>query len=213
MESPQTNRSEKHSYYYETSDLVIIALFAALGGVSSSVIANIANLFNAIIPGGGQIFAGLHIFWFVIVLLFTNKKVGAIILTGIIKGFIELFMGSPLGIIVVFISVGEAIVFEVVYFFLTSILFLRKFDHIRIAVAAGFATATNVIILLNILLGKGLPYELILLMLIFSFFSGIIFGGYLGLILFQLFQQSGLLDWRKGTKKPHDSSSMQETSE
>jgi len=201
MESSPTNSSQKPSYYYETSDLVIIALFAALGGISSSVIANIANLFNILFPGGGQIFAGFHVFWFVLVFLFTKRKVGTVVLTGIIKGLIELFMGNPLGIIVVIISIGEAIVFEIVYLILTTILSSRKFDHIRISVASGFATAINVIILLNILLGKDVPYEIILSMVIFSFISGIIFGGILGIIFFRLFQQSGLLNWRKEDDK------------
>ncbi len=205
MESSPTNRSQKPSYYYETSDLVIIALFAALGGVSSSIIANIANLFNTIIPGGGQIFAGLHVFWFVLVFLFTKKKKGVVILTGIIKGFIELFMGNPLGIIVVFIAFGEAVVFEIGYFSLTYLPSVQKIDYLKITVAAGFSTAINVIILLNILLGKDVPYEIILLMLSFSFISGIIFGGILGIIFFRLFQQSGLLNWRKEFKKPDGS--------
>jgi ABC-type thiamin/hydroxymethylpyrimidine transport system permease subunit len=69
------------------------------------------------------------------------------------------------------------------------------------------------IIMLNILLGKGLPPQLILIMLVFSFISGIIFGGYLGLLLFQLFQQSGILDWRKEIEKPDDSFSRREPPE
>jgi ABC-type thiamin/hydroxymethylpyrimidine transport system permease subunit len=117
-------------------------------------------------------------------------------LTGIIKGLIELFMGNPLGIIVVLISFGEAVVFEIIIFILRPLI-SQKYDHIRIAFAAGGATSMNMIILFNILLGKGLPTELIFLMLIYSFISGIIFGGYFGLLFFQLFQQSGLLDWRK----------------
>ncbi|MFW9902934.1 MAG: ECF transporter S component [Candidatus Thorarchaeota archaeon] len=195
MSSPE-EKSGFPSYYFETSDLVIISLFAALGGVFSSVIANIANLFNTLVAGGGQLFAGLHVFWFVLVYFLTRRKIGAVILTGIIKGLIELFMGNPLGIIVVLIAIGEAIVFEIVILTLSKLI-TQKYDHIRIVLAAGGSTSTNMIILLYILLGKGLPPELILLMLIFSFFSGIIFGGYLGIIITHVFQQSGLLDWRK----------------
>ena len=213
MDSPPKEKSVSPSYYYETSDLVIIALFAALGGVFSNVIANIANIFNSIVAGGGQLFAGLHVFWFVLVFLFTYRKFGVVIITGIIKGLIELFMGNPLGIIVVFIALGEAVVFEIVYFSLTSLLSTQKIDNLKITIAAGFSTAINVIILLNILLGKDVPNEIILLMLSFSFISGILFGGILGIIFFRLFQQSELLNWRKEFKKPDDSFSSQKTSE
>lgn len=122
-------------------------------------------------------------------------------------------MGNPLGIIVVIISVGEATVFEIVYIVLLPISTSQRFDHIKIVFAAGLATSANMIILLNILLGQGLPLQLILLMLIFSFISGIILGGYLGFIIFQLFQQSGLLDWRKELERPDDSFSRREPPE
>ncbi|MFX0013724.1 MAG: ECF transporter S component [Promethearchaeota archaeon] len=209
MESSQNDNQSSPSYYYETSDLVIIALFAALGGVLSSVIANIANIFNIIVAGGGQLFAGLHVFWFVLVFLFTKRKKGTVILTGIIKGFIELFTGNPLGVVAVIISVGEASVFEIIYLSLSALISSQKFDHIKIVVAAGLGTATNMIILIGILLGKGLPFQLILIMTFFSLISGIFLGGYFGLILFQLFQQSGLLSWRKETIESEDSSSSQ----
>ncbi|MFX0207521.1 MAG: ECF transporter S component [Candidatus Hodarchaeota archaeon] len=196
MESSPEEKLGIPSYYFETSDLVIIALFAALGGVFSSVIANIANLFNTAVTGGGQLFAGLHVFWFVLVYFLTRRKAGAVILAGIIKGLIELFMGNPLGIIVVIIAIGEATVFEIVILILSKLI-TQKYDNVRIVLAAGGATSTNMIILLSILLSKGLPPELILLMLIFSFISGIIFGGYFGIFISHIFQQSGLLDWRK----------------
>ena len=47
MEPVPENNTPKNKpqypYYFETADLVIIALFAALGGISSSIIANIAR--------------------------------------------------------------------------------------------------------------------------------------------------------------------------
>jgi len=203
MESSSDEKTTIPSYYLETSDLIIIALFAALGGVFSNIVANVANLFNSLFAGGGQLFAGLHVFWFVLVYFLTRRKKGAVLLAGIIKGLVELFMGNPLGIIVVLISIGEAIVFEIIILILSPIT-SQRFDHIIIALAAGGATTTNMIILLNILLNQGLPLELILMMLIFSFLSGIIFGGYFGLLFYHLFQQTGLLDWRKGLKEKRD---------
>lgn len=199
MESSPTNNLKKRSYYFETVDLVIIALFAALGGVSSAFIGYIGRLFGTIIGlpvGGGQLFSGLHIFWLVLVFLLTNRKVGAVTLTGIIKGFVELFLASVHGIIVIYIAIGEAIVFEAVILGLTFLFQSKKLHHLTIAIAAGFSAASNVFIQLFTYLGAALPSEWFLLILGFSFFSGVGFGGYFGLALFRLFQKSALLNWR-----------------
>ena len=72
MESSSEEKLVIPQYYFETSDLVIISLFAALGGAFSNVVANIAHIFNRIFVGGGQLFAGLHVFWFVLVYFLIN---------------------------------------------------------------------------------------------------------------------------------------------
>ncbi len=215
MESPAKDKSKKSSYYYDTSDLVIIALFASLGGVFSTFIGYLANLvrYTVGIPKIGQIFAGLHILWFVLVFLLTNRKVGSVVLCGIIKGFIELFSASHLGILVLYISTGEAIVFEVIFFSFFALIKSKRLLHLEIAVAAGFAAVSNIILQLNTFLGSALSFELFLLIIALCFISGVGFGGYLGQMLFHLFQQSHLLDWRDKIKEPADSYSKRGSSE
>ncbi|MFX1282904.1 MAG: ECF transporter S component [Promethearchaeota archaeon] len=215
MEPPPQNKLKKPTYYYETSDLVIIALFASLGGVFSSFIGYLGKLFGLAIgfpQGGGQIFAGLHILWFVLVFLQTDRKVGTVILCGIIKGFIELFSASHLGIIVLYVSIGEALVFEIVYFSLSILPKALKIESLILISAAGLAAVSNIVIRLNTFLGFALPLEIFILILGVCFISGVVFGGYLGLFLFQLFEQSRLLSWRKETKKPDKSFSSTKTS-
>jgi ABC-type thiamin/hydroxymethylpyrimidine transport system permease subunit len=207
--SPKVN----NKLYFETSDLVIIALFASLGGILSAFIGHLGKLISLLIgfpKGGGQIFAGLHIIWFVLVLLNTNRKTGAVLLCGIIKGFIELFSASHIGVLVLYISIGEALVFEIIYFSL-SIFLKVKWQDLGIILAAGFAAISNIVIQINTFLGFALPLEILLLILVLCFISGMGFGGFLGLKFFQLFQQSGILNWRKDPEEPNNSS--HETSE
>ncbi|MHA1206974.1 MAG: ECF transporter S component, partial [Candidatus Hodarchaeales archaeon] len=109
METPMNLPEGKGKrYYFETADLVIIALFAALGGISSSFIGNIARvIFIPLgIPGSGQMASGLHIIWYVLIYFWVGKKIGAVFLAGILKGFVELFTGNSIGIMAILVSVG-----------------------------------------------------------------------------------------------------------
>ncbi|MHA1215326.1 MAG: ECF transporter S component [Candidatus Hodarchaeales archaeon] len=189
------------SFYFQTVDLVIIALFASLGGVSSSFIGNIGRSFFApILPGGGQILSGLHIFWLVMVFLLTNQKIGSVMLTGIIKGFVELFAGNTLGIIVVFVAFGEALVFELSYLVITRVVSSTKFKSIIISVSAGFSAPFYIVFKFETFVTKyisqGLPEVWIIIVTGISFVSGVILGGFMALTIFDLMDRSGLMDWR-----------------
>jgi ABC-type thiamin/hydroxymethylpyrimidine transport system permease subunit len=177
---------------------VIIALFAGLGGISSSFIANIARaIFLPLgIPGSGQIASGLHIIWFVLIYLMINKKVGAVLLTGCIKGFIELFTGNSIGIIAILVAVGAGITFEVTIYLYTRAVKAKIYHHVGIALAAGLASLSNIVIQLETFIGRNLPPEIFVLIMIFSFLSGVFLAGYLGIIIFNVFEQSHILDWR-----------------
>jgi len=133
---PRNPEKKEKNYYFETADLVIIALFAALGGISSTFIANMARVifFPLGLPGSGQIISGLHIIWFVLIYFWVGKKFGAIILTGILKGFVELFTGNSIGITAIIVALGGAITFEVTIYLYTYIVRKEKFHHIGIAI-------------------------------------------------------------------------------
>ncbi len=197
--SKELKKAPQTPYYFETSDLVIIALFAALGGLSSSIIANfIRAVFKPLgIPGFGQIFAGLHIIWFVLIYLWVNEKIGAVFVAGIIKGLVELFSGNTLGIFALLIATGGAIVFEVSVFLLSNFFREKRLRHMCIAVSAGLAAVSNIIIQLETFLGYDHTIEVYVILIVLTFILGSILGGYLGIAIFKIFEQTGLLDWRR----------------
>ncbi|PWI48256.1 hypothetical protein CEE45_07320 [Candidatus Heimdallarchaeota archaeon B3_Heim] len=190
---------QQSSYYFETSDLVIIALFAALGGISSTVIAEIARVvFIPLgIPGSGQIASGLHIVWFVLIYFLVNKKIGAVFLAGVIKGMVELFSGNTLGIFAIVLATGAAIVFEMSVYLLKQVFRGKRVHNATLAFSAGLASVSNIIIQIQTFIGRDLPPEVFLLILIFSFLSGIFLGGYLGILIYKVFEQTSILDWRR----------------
>ena len=198
---PNLPEGKSDRYYFETADLVIIALFAALGGISSSFIGNIARvIFIPLgIPGSGQMASGLHIIWYVLIYFWVGKKIGAVILAGILKGFVELFTGNSIGIMAILVAVGAAITFEVTIYVFTKLVQKENYQHIGIALAAGLASLSNIIIQLETFIGRNLPPEVFMLLSIFSFLSGVFLAGYLGIGFFRVFERSQILDWRKSS--------------
>ncbi|MFX0123874.1 MAG: ECF transporter S component [Candidatus Hodarchaeota archaeon] len=194
-------RIKKSQYYYETSDLVIIALFCALGGILSTFVGYLGNLINRIlgIPfGGGQIIAGLHIFWIIFIYLLTDRKIGVAFFTGIVKGFVELFSGSAHGILVLLISGTQGLIIEIIL-----IIFLSSNNKMIISFASGLASASNVFIQQLIFFNSQIPPLFIAFIGGISFISGVILGGLFPITVFHLFNKSTVLNWRKIPKSPH----------
>jgi ABC-type thiamin/hydroxymethylpyrimidine transport system permease subunit len=197
--------SSRAPYYFETADLVIIALFAALGGISSSFIGTITrSIFQPLgLPGFGQIVAGIHIFWYILVFLLTDRKIGAVTLTGMIKGCVELFAGSSLGIIAFLISLTGAFIFEIIYFALKFAVISSKIHTHGISIAGGFASASNVLIQVETFLQmsskNNFPSEWVFIIFLLAFISGVGFG-YLGLLFHYEFEKTGILSWRKSVE-------------
>ncbi|MBU7015027.1 MAG: ECF transporter S component [Theionarchaea archaeon] len=159
-------------YYFQTKDLVKIAIISALGGVSSTYIGYLGNLVNRFLGvpfGAGQFLAGLHIFW--IVLAFgLVKKEGTCTMVGVLKGVVELFTGGKLGIFVILLSGIQGVLADLLF------LVLRKRNVYTLAVAGGIATAANVFIFQLFFA----PYNAIhffTLVALISFVSGVAFAG------------------------------------
>ncbi|MGC1121023.1 MAG: ECF transporter S component [Candidatus Methanofastidiosia archaeon] len=159
-------------YYFQTKDLVKIAIVSALGGVSSTYIGYLGNLVNRFLGvpfGAGQFLAGLHIFW--IVLAFgLVKKEGTCTMVGVLKGLVELFTGGKLGIFVILLSGVQGALADLLF------LVLRKRNVYTFAVAGGIATAANVFIFQLFFA----PYNAIhffTLVALISFVSGVVFAG------------------------------------
>ncbi len=192
---PELVKRRRKNPYFQTSDLVIIALFSSLGGIFSTFIGYLANLLNSIlgIPfGGGQVLAGLHIFWLVFIFLLTDKKVGVAFSAGVLKGFVEFFTGNAHGLLVILLSSSQGLIFELIL-----ILFLGTKRRSIIAIAAGFAGLSNVLLQQLLFFNSQIPITFIALIGLISFVSGITLGGLFPLSVFYIFNRSPILQWRK----------------
>lgn len=178
-------------YHFTTKDLVTIALLSALGGVLSTYIGYLGNMVNHIIGvpfGAGQFMSGLHVIWIVLALGITRKR-GAATATGLLKGIVELFLGSTHGIIIVAVSLIQGLIPDL-------ILFSDKAKAGRspamYSVAGGVSSASNVIVFYAFFL-SGVPLVLIGMLCMLAAVSGIIFGGWLVLEMLESLELSGMI--------------------
>ncbi len=164
------------AYYFSTRDLVTIAVLSALGGALSTFIGYLGLLLNSAIGtpfGAGQFLSGLHVFW-ILLTAGLIRKTGAATATALLKGFVEFFTGSTHGILVVFVSLIQGLIIDI-GFFATG-----QQDSLPLwSIIAGFAAASNVLIF-QLFFFSGAPLIFLALLVILSFSSGIIFGGYFG---------------------------------
>ena len=182
-------------HYFSTKDLVTIALLSALGGVLSTYIGYLGNMVNHIIGvpfGAGQFLAGLHVIWIMLALGITRKK-GAATVTGLLKGVIELFLGSTHGIVIVIVSLIQGVIPDI-------ILFNDKTKANRspmfYALAGGFSAASNVIVF-QLFFFSGIPLYLVAMLCMLGAASGIIFGGWLVLEMLESLELSGMILGKK----------------
>ncbi|MFW6141840.1 MAG: ECF transporter S component [Candidatus Saliniplasma sp.] len=178
-------------HFLSTKDLVTIALLSALGGGLSTYIGYLGNLINRIVGvpfGAGQFMAGLHVIWIVLAVGITRKKgVGAT--TGIIKGAVELFLGSTHGVVIVVVSLIQGIIVDAVLFNDKT---KEKRNPIPYMIAGGASASSNVFIF-QAFFFAGVPILLILLLGMLAFGSGMIFGGYITLQMMDSLEHGGLI--------------------
>jgi len=182
-------------YYFSTKDLVTVALLSALGGVLSVYIGYLGNMVNHIfgVPfGAGQFLAGLHVLWIMLALGITKKK-GVGTVTGVLKGVIELFMGSTHGVVTVVVSGVQGLLADV---FLFSDKAKAERAVVPFAVAAGISSASNVVIF-QLFFFSGVPLILIAMLCMLASASGIIFGAGLAIEMIESLEQAGVTSGRK----------------
>jgi energy-coupling factor transport system substrate-specific component len=129
-------------YYFSTRDLLVIAVLAALGGVLSTYVSYLANMINHLVGvpfGAGNVVAGLHVLWLLLMIAIT-RKVGAGLIGGAVKGFVEFITGNPHGIIVVLISMIEGLGAELGYWP------LRKYRTAAYMLGGGLGAFANVLV-------------------------------------------------------------------
>jgi len=177
-------------YYFSTKDLVTVALLSALGGILSAYVGYLGNMVNHIsgVPfGAGQFMAGLHVLWIMLALGITKKK-GVGTATGILKGVIELFMGSTHGVVIVVVSAVQGLLAD-------ALLFSDKAKAERavvpFATAAAISSAANVLIF-QLFFFSGVPMILIAMLCMLAAASGIIFGAGLAIEMIESLELAGV---------------------
>ncbi len=151
-------------------------------------LAHIINHMFGVPFGAGQLAAGLHIYWLILIFIIVRKS-GTPTLAGIIKGFVELFTGGSHGIIIVLISLIQGLILDLA-------LPIDRFRTFKptVALAAGVSSCSNVIIFQMIYFSSNgkfvVPIEFILAMSILSFSSGMILGGFFALETFKILNES-----------------------
>lgn len=178
-------------HHFTTKDLVTIALLSALGGVLSTYIGYLGNMVNHVIGvpfGAGQFMAGLHVIWIMLALGITRRK-GAATMTGLLKGIIELFLGSTHGVVIIVVSLVQGLIPDIV---LLSDKAKTDRNPMTYALAGGLSSASNVLVFYSFFL-SGVPIVLIAMLCMLAAASGIIFGGWLVLEMLESLEYSGMV--------------------
>jgi energy-coupling factor transport system substrate-specific component len=182
---------QKHTYYFSTRDLLVMAALAALGGVTSTYVNAIGDLVQSVLgfAGGMQWASGFHVLWLVLAVGLT-RKLGAGTVTGILKGVVELLSGNTHGLLVVLVDIVAGLLVDV------GFLPFRDKDKLpAYLLAGGLASASNVWIfqLFAALPVNILSYGLIALIAGVAFISGMIFAGLVGHLLIKALRQAGVI--------------------
>ncbi|HTY90178.1 MAG TPA: ECF transporter S component [Methanocella sp.] len=183
-------------YYFTTRDLLTVAILASLGGVMSTYVQYLANVINRLagVPyGAGEIVAGLHIFWLVLMVAIT-KKPGAGVGGGLLKGLVEFLSGSSHGIFVVFISLLEGIFVEIGFWPFKK---YPKLSYFTGGILGSFAYVLASQLLFNV-------YPNIFLLAavgLLSIVSGAVFAGYFSVGIMDNLEEAGIVRREKKPEK------------
>lgn len=183
-------------YHLSTKDLTTIALLSALGGVLSTYIGYLGNLINHMfgVPfGAGQFLAGMHVLWIILAVGITRKK-GVGTATGVLKGIVELFLGSTHGIVIVVVSAVQGILVDL---FLINDKTKAERSPISFAIAGAVASASNVLVF-QAFFFSGVPLILIAVLCMLAGASGIIFCGWLATEMLASLEHAGIVESKNG---------------
>ena len=168
--------SSTKAYYFSTRDLLIMAVLAALGGVSSTYINTIGDASQAALgfPGATQWAAGLHTIWIVLAMGIL-RKTGSGTVMGILKGGVELMNGNSHGVIILLINLIAGLMVDFGFF-----IFRDKRSIAPYLVAGALSAGSNVIVfqLFATLPANIVAMSAILILTVVAAISGVIFSGF-----------------------------------
>jgi ABC-type thiamin/hydroxymethylpyrimidine transport system permease subunit len=181
----------QRKYYFTLRDLLMMAALAALGGVVSTYVNAVGDLFQSILGFAGttQWAAGLHVLWLTLAVGLTGKQ-GAGTVTGILKGMVELLSGNTHGLLVVLVDIVAGLLVD-----LGFLPFRNKDSLPAYSLAGGLAAASNVFVfqLFASLPADVLAYGAMLLIGGTAFVSGVLFAGLLGRVLLNALRRAGVV--------------------
>jgi ABC-type thiamin/hydroxymethylpyrimidine transport system permease subunit len=176
---------------FSTRDLLMMAALAALGGVASTYVNAIGDLFQSVLGFAGttQWAAGLHVLWLTLAVGLTHKQ-GAGTITGLLKGGVELLTGNTHGLLVVLVDVVAGLLVD-----LGFLPFKNKNSLTAYCLAGGLASASNVFVfqLFASVPADTLAYWALLLVAVAAFLSGVLFAGVLARALVNILRRAGVV--------------------
>jgi ABC-type thiamin/hydroxymethylpyrimidine transport system permease subunit len=176
-------------YHFSTRDLVMMAVLAALGGVTSTAVNALGDAVQAALGFAGttQWAAGLHVVWLVLAVGLTGKG-GAGTVTGLLKGGVELLSGNTHGVLVVLVDVIAGLLVDVGFW-----PFRNKDTVTAYGLAGGLAAASNVFVFQ---LFATTPEDVLLFVwgvAALAFVSGVVLAGVLGWSLMVALRRAGVV--------------------
>ncbi|MGD8905233.1 MAG: ECF transporter S component, partial [Anaerolineae bacterium] len=177
--------------YFTTRDLLMMAALAALGGVVSTYVNAVGDVFQSIFGFAGttQWAAGLHVLWLTLAVGLTRKQ-GAGTITGLLKGGVELLTGNTHGLLVVLVDVVAGLLVD-----LGFLPFRKKDSLAAYCLAGGLASASNVFVfqLFASVPSDTLAYWALLLVAGVAALSGVLFAGLLSHGLLNALRRAGVV--------------------
>jgi len=183
-------RKMKKGYYFTTKDLLFIAGFSAIGGLASTYLNMIGDFFQSLLGFAGttQWAAGIHILWILLAVGIVNKP-GTAVLTGILKGVVELLSGNTHGVLVLIVDVVAGLIVELVFFLPV----LNK--YMKNIIAGGLAAMSNVFVfqIFASVPADSLAFWSMLAVAGVALLSGVLFGGILSQLVLKNLAKSGVI--------------------
>jgi ABC-type thiamin/hydroxymethylpyrimidine transport system permease subunit/DMSO/TMAO reductase YedYZ molybdopterin-dependent catalytic subunit len=177
--------------HFTTRDLLMMAALAALGGVVSTYVNAVGDLFQSILGFAGttQWAAGLHVLWLTLAVGLTRKQ-GAGTITGLLKGGVELLTGNTHGLLVVLVDIVAGLLVDAGF-----LPFRNKNSLAAYCLAGGLASASNVFVfqLFASVPADTLAYWAMLAVGAMAFLSGVLFAGVLSRGLLNALRRAGVV--------------------
>ena len=169
-------QSSTKTFYFSTRDLLIMAVLAAMGGVTSTYVNTLGDATQAALgfPGATQWAAGLHTIWIVLAMGIL-RKTGSGTVMGILKGAVELMSGNSHGVIILLINLVAGLLVDFGFF-----IFRDKRSIAPYLVAGALSAGSNVIVfqLFATLPANIVAMSAILVLTVVAAISGLVFSGF-----------------------------------